>query len=119
MQLLNNPAYGQGRPGNPNYYSVVQPSGQDIDTVSQASSAYVGKSKLHQGRAKSAAHSVRSQMKQQATVNSQGMKVYIPTEYFKHAGYSQKKEGATEKPGMRPASAASKQKPFVAERFNE
>ena len=81
MQLLSNSSHGVSRGMQNSYNSVVQPIGQDIDVVSQTGSAYVGKSRL-QSRAKSAVHSMRQPGKK-----DNAMKVYIPTDYYKHAGY--------------------------------
>lgn len=74
---------------------------RDIDTLSLGSNAYVARSKLNRG--KSATVSQRSTMSQNHNLNSKynsntkqshsTMKVYIPTDYYKHAGYIPKESG--------------------------
>eukprot|EP00347_Sterkiella_histriomuscorum_P011364 403372734 len=136
-QLLNNPVLGGAhqhhQQNNPQqmYQSILhqqnQHQNQDFDAISQASgAAYVGRSKLN--RAKSAAGSQRSQVgsafnkNKQQQQNNSGMKVYIPKEYYQHAGYmakDQRSQISTTKSQM----AANEQKQsindFKKERFNE
>jgi hypothetical protein len=102
--MLNNPVLSQQITANGVHYKKhqQQPPNQfsnsrDLETASQAaSSAYVGRSKLN--RNKSAATSQRGSVvganigtgAKRVSADkapSSGMKVYIPTDYYKHTGY--------------------------------
>lgn len=81
-----------------NYYNAEGPCNDFIDTISFASqNAYVAKSKLV-GRTKSAVSSSKRSYTTAKSTTSNNMKVYIPEEYFRHAGYSAKK---TKQPNLK------------------
>lgn len=73
-----------------NYSNLAkQEKDQDIiETLSQVSSQYKAKSKI--GRPQSASHKFKNYNPSTVEQNVDGLKAFLPVEYFKHTGYISK-----------------------------